>query len=213
MCGTTRQEDAEFAVSLGIDALGFIFVKKSPRWVSREQARSIISTLPPFITRVGVFVDSTIEEVKDHIMTCGLTQVQLHGNESPEFCQEIKRWNRSCSICKAFRIGKDSIPDNISLYSPVVDTILLDTYVIGVEGGTGEAFDWKLADSLMIDRPIILAGGLNPDNVCAAISAVSPFAIDINSGVEEGPGIKDHHLLSKLVERVRGAELPQRLFS
>jgi phosphoribosylanthranilate isomerase len=213
MCGTTRQEDAEFAVSLGIDALGFIFVKKSPRWVNREQAGSIIRALPPFITRVGVFVDSDIEEIKDHIVTCGLTQVQLHGNESPEFCQELKRWNRSCSICKAFRIGEATIPDNISLYSPMVDSILLDTFVKGLEGGTGEVFDWKLTDSLKIDRPVILAGGLNPDNVCTAISIVSPFAIDINSGVEKEPGIKDHHLLYQLVQCVRKAESHQSLSS
>ena len=206
MCGTTRLKDAEFAVSLGIDALGFIFAEKSPRYVSRERAGSIIKMLPPFITSVGVFVNSSIEEIQDSIKICGLTQVQLHGSESPEFCGELKSWNKSCSICKAFRIGQGNIPVAINSYSPMIDSILLDSHVKGVEGGTGETFDWQLVHSLKLDRPLILAGGLNPDNVCAAISAVSPYAIDINSGVEEAPGIKDHHLIRTLVQRVRAGE-------
>ncbi len=203
MCGTTRLEDAQYAVSLGVDALGFIFVKKSPRYISSGPAASIIAVLPPFVTRVGVFVDASIEEIKGIVGTCGLTQVQLHGNEKPEFCAELKRWNRGLSICKAFRIGEGHIPVTISSYGSMVDSFLLDTWVKGVEGGTGQPFDWNLVHSLALCRPLILAGGLNPDNVSAAIRAVSPYAIDINSGVEKAPGIKDRQLLRTLVERVR----------
>ena len=206
MCGTTRLKDAEYAVALGVDALGFIFVKKSPRCISRECAASIIRALPPFITPVGVFVDSPVEEIKDIVKGCGLTQVQLHGNEEPPFCAELKRWNRGLSICKAFRLGVGHVPDSIDSYSSMVDSILLDTWIKGVAGGTGRPFDWDLVHALALSRPLILAGGLNPDNVVTAIRAVSPYAIDINSGVEEAPGIKDHQLLRSLVQRVRAAE-------
>lgn len=206
MCGTTRLQDAECAIAMGIDALGFIFVKKSPRCVSRERVAAIIEILPPFVTRVGVFVDASIDEIKDVVSRCGLTQVQLHGTESPQFCAELKHWNRGCLICKAFRIGDGHVPGTIRSYDTAIDAILLDSYVKGIEGGTGATFDWGLVNTLELTRPLILAGGLNPDNVAAAIRAVSPYAIDINSGVETAPGIKDQQLIRALVEQVRKVE-------
>ena len=202
MCGTTRIEDARAAVEGGVDALGFIFVDKSPRSISPSSASTIINTVPSFVSRVGVFVDADVEKIKSIVQQCGLTQLQLHGNETTEVCAHLKRWNMSLSLCKAFRVGAQSPAVDIGSYSPFVDSVLLDTYVKGVKGGTGSRFDWSLVESLAIDRPIILAGGLSPDNIREALSAVSPFAVDVNSGVEDRPGVKNHLRLSELVEKV-----------
>jgi len=202
MCGTTRIEDALAAVSLGIDALGFIFVEKSPRNIKPAAAESIISSLPSFVGRVGVFVDNDLEEIKSIVEQCGLTQLQLHGNESISFCSQLKCWNKSLSICKAFRVGTDSPSVDTAPYTPFIDSVLLDTYIKGVEGGTGDCFDWRLIDSLDIERPLILAGGLAPGNIWEALDKVSPFAVDVNSGVEDAPGIKNHQKLSKLAALV-----------
>ena len=202
MCGTTRIEDALAAVSLGVDALGFIFVEKSPRNISPAVAESIISSLPSFVGRVGVFVDSGMDEIKLIVERCGLTQLQLHGNESVSFCSQLRRWNKSLSICKAFRVGAGSPSVDTASYGPAIDSILLDTYIKGIKGGTGDCFDWGLIDTLDIERPLILAGGLAPATISEALVKVSPFAVDINSGVEDAPGIKNHQKLSELVALV-----------
>ncbi len=202
MCGTTRVEDAQAAVSLGIDALGFIFVDKSPRCITPAAAVSIIETLPSFVSRVGVFVDSPLDEIKSIVSGCGLTQVQLHGAEPDTVCSQLKSWNRSLSVCKAFRVGGGRPALNIASYSGVIDTILLDTYVKGVAGGTGTHFDWRLIDTLHLDRPLILAGGLSPENIREALVTAAPFAVDVNSGVEDAPGVKNHQKLKKLVMQV-----------
>jgi len=206
MCGTTCIADAQAAVHAGVDALGFIFVKKSPRYVSFQHAANIISGLPPFVSRVGVFVNSPLEEMCRIVDMCGLTQLQLHGDESPQLCLDLKTWNKSCSICKAFRIGDGSPPIHINKYSNVIDSILLDTYAKDIEGGTGMCFNWELIDSIQCDKPIILAGGLNPENITDALEKVAPYAIDINSGIEKAPGVKDHDLLYELVRRVRAVD-------
>ncbi len=200
MCGTTRFEDALAAVNLGIDALGFIFVAASPRFLTPAAATRIIEIVPSFVSRVGVFVDSTFEEITATVRHCGLTQVQLHGQESPEFCLRLKTWNRSLSICKAFRI-KEKSPVTLDLhqYSQGIDSILFDTYVKGTAGGTGDAFDWRLIEMLKLDRPLILAGGLSPENIRQALAVVAPFAVDVNSGVEDEPGVKNHQKLKELV--------------
>lgn len=207
MCGTTRREDADCAVKLGIDALGFIFVRKSPRCIEPERAAQLISELPPFVTRVGVFVNESLETIKSVVSVAGLTQLQLHGAESPQFCRELKRWNSCLSICKAFSIGKNSTPPALSEYNHSVDSVLLDTYVKGQGGGTGKVFDWSCVEQLQITKPLILAGGLNPGNIEKAVRSVMPFALDINSGVEDEPGIKNHQLLEKLVSIVRQTEV------
>ena len=195
MCGTTRVEDALAAVNFGIDALGFIFVDKSPRFIAPAAAVSIIERLPSFVDRVGVFVDSPLDEIKGIVSECGLTQVQLHGDEPEELCSELKSWSRSLSVCKAFRVGDGSPALDIASYSGVIDSILLDTYVKGVAGGTGDHFDWRLIDSLHLARPLILAGGLSPDNIREALAMAAPYAVDVNSGVEDAPGIKNHQKL------------------
>ncbi|NNF47440.1 MAG: phosphoribosylanthranilate isomerase [Desulfofustis sp.] len=206
MCGTTRAQDAEAAVALGVDALGFIFAEKSPRYVTPELASELIETLPPFIARVGVFVDCDPEQVKKTVVTAGLTQVQLHGKESVDYCRNLKNWNRSLTICKSFLVGTQAMDHALAPYYGVIDCVLFDTYVKGQDGGTGRTFDWEIVGKQRFDVPMILAGGLNPDNVAEAIKMTAPYAVDVNSGIEDHPGAKNHELLARLVANVRAAE-------
>ena len=206
MCGTTRSEDIRNAVAFGVDALGFIFVKKSPRFVTSDQAYELIREVPSFITRVGVFVDSSLEEVKKTVAECGLTQVQLHGKETTQFCHDLRKWSKSLSICKAFRIDSDCPDVDISCYETSVDSILLDTFTKGAAGGTGIVFNWDIIDSLRIQKPLILAGGLGPENIKDALERVAPFAVDINSGVECSPGIKDRCKLQAVMQVIRESD-------
>jgi phosphoribosylanthranilate isomerase len=201
MCGTTRLEDALAAVECGVDALGFIFYSKSPRYVAPENAARIINRLPPFVDRVGVFVNATIDEVIT-AAGAGLSALQLHGNESVEYCREMRLKLPFCRLIKAFRVGQESRSDHFTPYNGVVDAFLLDTYVQGASGGTGQVFDWSIIERLRLQRPILLAGGLSPENVLAAITAAHPYAVDINSGVESQPGIKDHARLKNLLRLV-----------
>ncbi len=203
VCGMTRREDVRAAVALGIDALGFIFVQASPRCVGSEQAAALLDGLPPFIARVGVFSDAPLETVQDIVEACGLTQVQLHGDETPDYCSRLRSWRRGVSICKAFCIGGEHLPGHIDRYEQAIDSILLDTYVKGTSGGTGLSFDWRLVAHLRLHCPLILAGGLHPGNVSEAVRAVRPYAIDVNSGVESAPGIKDHDKIRRVVAAVR----------
>jgi len=202
MCGTTRQEDAMAAVRFGVDALGFIFYPKSPRFISSENMARIVEQLPPLIDRVGVFVNAPLKEV---IATAevGLSYLQLHGDESVDYCRELRQHLPSCGIIKAFRVGEKSREADFTPYDDCVDAFLLDTYVSGESGGTGKIFDWSIIEQLKLRQPIFLAGGLNPDNVQQAIAEVQPFAVDINSGVESEPGVKDHSRLMKLMQLVQ----------
>jgi phosphoribosylanthranilate isomerase len=201
MCGTTSLEDANAAVRYGVDALGFIFYDKSPRYIAPDQAGLIIKTLPPFVDRVGVFVNAPIQEV---VTTAGvgLSWLQLHGREPVQYCLQIRQQLPFCGIIKAFRVGKKSRPEDFIAYNDCVDAFLLDTYVDGAKGGTGKVFDWSIIDGLQLRRPILLAGGLAPENVQNAIAAVKPFAVDVNSGVESEPGVKDHVRLKALLQQV-----------
>jgi phosphoribosylanthranilate isomerase len=202
MCGTTRLEDALFAVEQGVDALGFIFFEKSPRNIDIDRARQIIVELPPFVDRVGVFVNAPIEKILA-AAKAGLSVLQLHGSESVEYCQGIRKQIPHCALIKAFRVGDDSRAEEFAPYNDVVDAFLLDTYVKGAEGGTGEVFDWSIIESLGLERPFLLAGGLTPENVTEAIRSATPYGIDINSGVESSPGIKDHTKIASLLDLVR----------
>lgn len=206
MCGTTRSEDARAAVACGVDALGFIFVAESPRFIEPLQAAQIIAGLPPFVSRVGVFVDEDVEQLKSTADKAGLTAVQLHGQETADYCLELKKSNRSLGIIKTFRVGQGSGPCDFTVYRECVDAFLLDTYVKGVAGGTGTVFDWTSVRQLSIPKPLILAGGLNKENVSEAIRVAKPYAVDINSGVEDRPGVKDHQLLEQLIDTVRNTE-------
>ncbi len=206
MCGTTRLEDALAAVNYGVDALGFIFYDKSPRSIDSAAAAEILQQLPPFIDRVAVFVNASLVEVM-RTAALGFSYVQLHGSESAEYCQTIHGQSPSLGIIKAFRVGKDSRADDFSPYNDCVDAFLLDTFARGAHGGTGTVFDWSIIAQLQLQRPVILAGGLSPSNVVDAITRVRPFAVDINSGVESQPGVKDHARLRDVLRLVYQAAL------
>lgn len=202
ICGMMRGEDAHFAARAGVDALGFIFYKKSPRCVAIETAQAIIPSLPPFIDKVGVFVNASMGEIKKAV-ALGLTALQLHGDESPQYCQELRAQFASLAIIKAFRVGSRSRAAEFSPYKPVVDAFLLDTYVKGAKGGTGEIFDWNIIEKLDLERPVLLAGGLEPENIERAIRATESYCYDVNSGVEVSPGIKDHGRIERLMSVVQ----------
>lgn len=185
ICGVTRSDDALAAVAAGADALGFMFYEPSPRYVSRAQVAEITRLLPPFVAKVGVFVNPTTEQVRQAIAECSLDVLQFHGDEPPAFCAKF-----GLKVIKAFRIrGLDSLQ---SLPAYATDAWLLDSFVPGQPGGTGARFNWDLAlEARKLGRPIVLAGGLTPENVGEAVRQVRPFAVDVSSGVEAAPGKKD----------------------
>lgn len=188
-------------MAAGADGLGFIFVEQSPRLVEPDMVRSISDELPPFVDRVGVFRDQDIEVVEEIIHYCRLTLVQLHGSESIEYCRKI-----SCKVIKSFSIQPESDHEELAGYADAVSGFLLDTYHKDMAGGTGIAFDWKLVDQVKPPGPVILAGGLAPENVGEAIRQVKPYAVDVNSGVEYQPGRKDTDKLKKFVHEVLKAD-------
>ena len=207
MCGITNIEDAEEGIRAGVDALGFIFVEDSPRYIEPEKVKEIVEQLSPFVDLVGVFVDRENVEVQEIIDYCGLSYAQLHGSESPEYCSQIAYSASPCKVIKAFRVGPKTAAAEFHPYQNEVQGYLLDTYVADQAGGTGRTFDWEIVRSLELQRPVILAGGLTPENVGEAILKVQPFAIDVNSGVELRPGLKDYDKLGALLEEVRKADL------
>ncbi len=211
MCGITNRFDAEEGVRAGVDALGFIFVEESPRHILPEDAREIILDLPPFVDCVGVFVDRDPMEVEEIIAYCGLSYVQLHGSEEPKYCERLARSSAPCKVIKAFRVNGNTPADLFVGYEDVVQGVLLDTYSKDMAGGTGLAFDWSIISRLNLRLPLILAGGIGPDNVREAINRVHPFGIDVNSGVERVPGQKDAVKLHSLMDLVRLTDQQERL--
>ena len=196
ICGITNKQDALEAVRLGVDALGFVFAHSSRRVIPR-MVQEIVELLPPFISRVGVFVDEDKEKVKKIANSCHLTTLQFHGEEAPSYCQGFRE-----KIVKAFSIKDTSVLDRIPEYE--VDAYLLDSYSPSRSGGTGKTFDWDIAKKIReFDVPIILSGGLNPDNVKEAIKRVRPYAVDVGSGVEAGEAKKDPEKLKDFVRKVR----------
>ncbi|MEJ2745150.1 MAG: phosphoribosylanthranilate isomerase, partial [bacterium] len=185
ICGITNVADAQAAVQAGADALGFVFAT-SPRRVVPEQAKSIIEKLPPFVSVVGVFVDEDPARIREIIALCGLDYVQFHGEEPPEICSRFA----GCAI-KAVRVRDEGSLRDLDRYR--VSAFLLDSHIEGKRGGTGIAFPWELAGTAQSPgRTIILSGGLNCENVAQAIRIAKPYAVDTSSGVESGPGKKDH---------------------
>jgi phosphoribosylanthranilate isomerase len=203
ICGITSLEDAQAAVEAGADALGFVFYPPSPRCVTPEQAEQIIRRLPPFVTTVGLFVDVPLDTVQDIALRCGLDRVQLHGRETPEFCARVKR-----PVIKAFRVkNADSLAD---LPGYRVAAYLLDAYVEGaLPGGNGASFIWELAAHAKPYGPVILAGGLTPENIAAAITQIHPYGVDVSSGVECAPGVKDYKKVHEFIRRAKAAALDQ----
>jgi phosphoribosylanthranilate isomerase len=196
-------QDALFAAENGADALGFIFHRASPRYVDPEEARIIIEQLPPFVDAVGVFVDKEREEVEEIIRYCRLSHTQLHGEESAKYCERLIRFASPCEVIKAFRVGDHISPNDFEEYVPHVKAFLLDTYEKDQHGGTGKSFDWSIISRLSLRKPYILAGGLDPMNVTAALQDVRPYAVDVNSGVEVAPGLKDHQRIAEFITSVR----------
>ena len=199
ICGITNFQDASNAVKLGVDALGFIFAS-SPRKIMSEKARDIICAIPPFVKTVGVFVNENPDTIRKIIQFCGLDLVQLHGDESPEICHELMPYT-----IKAFRPKNEKDLSAIRPYVGRIRAVLFDTYSEGKRGGTGKTFDWDLAiKGKELGVPVILAGGLTPSNIETAISTVRPFAVDVNSGVEDGPAKKSPALIKRLMETIKG---------
>lgn len=199
ICGITRLEDARVAVAAGADAIGFVFYAKSPRAVTIEQAQAIIAQLPPFVTTVGLFVDMPREQLSQLLQQVPLDLLQFHGDETLAQCEGFAR-----PYIKALRVQPgDDIASQVAAYTSA-SGVLLDTFVSGVPGGTGQAFDWSLVPQ-GLEMPIILAGGLTPDNVEAAIRQVRPYAVDVSGGVEASKGIKDSSKVQAFVHAVRSA--------
>jgi phosphoribosylanthranilate isomerase len=199
ICGITRVEDALAAAEAGADAIGLVFYAKSPRAVSVQQARAIIAALPPFVTSVGLFVDASRCELGEILDAVPLDLLQFHGDETPAECDSYGR-----PYIKALRVKPgDDIAAQVALYANARG-VLLDTYVPGIPGGTGEAFDWSLVPA-DLNKPVILAGGLTTANVAQAIAQVRPFAVDISGGVESAKGIKDAAKIQAFMAAVRRA--------
>ena len=196
ICGMTNLKDVKVAVDGGVDAVGFIFYKKSPRSVTMQAVRKIVLELPPFVDSVGVFVNETAEQINKIADRCNLDRVQLHGNESPTFCKKIRR-----RVIKAIRVKDIQSLKKLSDYP--VSSFLLDTFSEDQYGGTGRVFDWNLAYPAKKYGPIILAGGLTPNNVRQAIQRIQPYGVDVCSGVESQPGIKDHKKMQTFLKNVK----------
>ena len=197
ICGITNEEDATLALKLGAHALGFIFAS-SPRQIAPRKARDIIRALPPFVRTVGVFVNETPEAVREIKRFCGLDLLQLHGDESPEICQELMPYT-----IKAFRIRDEASLLNTRIYKGNIRAVLYDAFSEEKYGGTGKTFDWGLAEKgNELGVPVILSGGLSPSNIEGAVSMVKPYAVDVNSGIEERPGKKSPTLMKMLMEKI-----------
>jgi len=197
ICGITNTEDALVAAQCGAAALGFIFYPPSPRYIKPVDAKIIISALPDKIVKVGVFVNEQPENIKKLMETCALDMIQLHGDESPEYCRQFP----ASMMIKAFDlINNDDM--NRALTYPVA-ALLVDSRHAGLYGGTGKVSNWELASRLKNKKSLILSGGLNAENVADALKTVAPTALDINSGVEASPGKKDHKKLARIFDIIR----------
>lgn len=202
ICGMTRHADLQYAARLGVDAVGFVFAE-SPRKVEPDFVRNLSIAVPPFVSKVGVFVDADIDLVKHIAALCKLDWVQFHGNESPDYCAAIDR-----NVLKAIRVRDRESIQALAPYKQCVQGFVLDTYVKGQKGGTGQSFDWSLAREAKAYGPVILAGGLTPEDVDHAVASVKPYGVDVSSGVETAPGVKDHEKMRLFVERVRACLQP-----
>ena len=199
ICGITNLSDALCAADLGAHALGFVFAP-SPRQISADEAAAIIRRLPPFLATVALFVDEKPDHIRESMQITGCRYLQLHGSEPPELVAELTGF----PVIKAFRLRHSQDLEELARY-PDAAAFLLDSYLEGVAGGTGQSFDWSLAvQARRFSKPIILAGGLNPENVAQAIRAARPDAVDVSSGVEAAPGKKDPEKMKRFLEAIRG---------
>ncbi|MBD2778571.1 phosphoribosylanthranilate isomerase [Iningainema tapete] len=202
ICGITQPQQGVAIASLGATALGFICVPATKRYVNVAQIRAVVEQLPQQVHKIGVFANSTIEEITQIVVESGLTGVQLHADESKEFAVQLRQMLPNVEIIKALRISSAEDLEEARAYTSSVDTLLLDAYHPNQLGGTGKTLDWKMLEQFNPDCPWMLAGGLNPDNVVQALSQVKPSGIDLSSGVERAPGDKDLDKVAKLFERL-----------
>jgi phosphoribosylanthranilate isomerase len=199
VCGITNELDAQRAARLGAWAVGFIFYKKSPRFISPFKAKKIIDTLPPFITPVGVFVDLGFGAIRDILKHTGIRVVQLHGDEDKSLCQRLRR--DGVKVIKVFKVGEEFDPKVVEGYP--ADAFLFDTADKDLKGGTGKTFDWTILTSIKsLNVPIIISGGLDAKNVIEPVNGLKPYAVDVNSGVEEAPGKKDGRKMKDFIDIV-----------
>ncbi len=203
ICGICNPQQGKAIAQFGATALGFICVSASPRFVTVEQIREIVEQIPTKTDKIGVFANTSIAEITDTVNNAGLTGVQLHGDESLEFCQQLRQVLPSVEIIKALRIRNVDDINNVNIYGDFIDTFLLDAYHPQQLGGTGKTLDWNLLEQFEPSRPWFLAGGLTPDNITEALSQIHPSGIDLSSGVERAPGDKDLDKVAKLFEKVR----------
>lgn len=201
ICGITREQDVLAVIDSGADALGLVFYEKSPRHVSTEQAAKLVRTVAPFVTVVGLFVNPSVAYVREVLAKVSLGVLQFHGEETPEFCRQFGR-----PYLKAIRVkaGVDLV-ECAARYADA-QGLLLDAYVEGTQGGTGESFDWALIPP-KLPLPVILSGGLHAGNVAMAIKQVRPYAVDVSSGVEASKGIKDAAKVAAFIKEVKSIEL------
>lgn len=195
ICGITNFNDADAACDAGADALGFIFAPSS-RMVDVQTARSIVAGLPQGVEAVGVFVNDSVERIRQVVSTCRLTRVQLHGSETPEFVSQLQ-----LPTIKSFAVRDSSVLEEIPQFD--VDMFLLDTFSEQLAGGTGRTFDWDIARKAAPSGRLILSGGLTPDNITEALGKVRPYGVDVSSGVEKSRGIKDHEKIKQFINKVR----------
>lgn len=203
ICGITQPQQATAIASCGATAIGFICVPTSPRYVTATQIREAVTQLPDDIDKIGVFANAEIEEISQIVNDSGLTGVQLHGDETPEFCNQVRQQISSIEILKALRIRNLEHLEQASIYSQHVDTLLLDAYHPQQLGGTGQTLDWAMLEKFHPTSPWFLAGGLTPENILEALSQVQPDGIDLSSGVEIQPGHKDLNKVVLLFERLK----------
>ena len=198
ICGLTRPQDAQAAAELGADAVGLVFYAKSKRCVDAAQAAEITTALPPQVVKVALFVNETADSIRRILAAVPIDIVQFHGDEAPEFCRQFGK-----PYWKAVRVrSAQDIAEAAGRYADAA-ALLLDAHIEGQYGGTGQVFDWRLLPETM-PLPWILSGGLNPDNVAAAVRQTGAAWLDVSSGVEQAPGIKSRDLMANFIRQARG---------
>lgn len=209
ICGITQPQQSIAIASLGATALGFICVPNSPRYVTTSQIRAAVAELPVNIDTIGVFANASIAEISQIVVDSGLTGVQLHGDELPDFCSQLRQALPNIEIIKALRIRSLEDLDTAIDYTKYVDTLLLDAYHPQQLGGTGKTLDWTMLEQFSPSCPWFLAGGLTADNIVEALSQVNPNGVDLSSGVERAPGDKDLDKVALLFQSLKNINLPR----
>ncbi|WP_250126799.1 phosphoribosylanthranilate isomerase [Chroococcidiopsis sp. CCMEE 29] len=207
ICGITKPEQGKVIASFGATALGFICVPSSPRYVNSIQIQAVVEQLPATVDRIGVFAGATTEEICQVVVATGLTGVQLHGEETPAACHQLRSMLSNVEIIKALRIRNLQALEQAANYAACVDTLLVDAYHPQILGGTGKTLDWEALQQFQPSLPWLLAGGLTPDNILDALGQLRPHGIDLSSGVERAPGDKDLDKVAQLFEQLRQRQL------